>query len=71
MKPNLFRYAAMAIRAANQVRVSHAGPLARHSCTHRYIHAAKVRLHPSQFRSLCYFLTPALGLLASTPLQTL
>ena len=31
MKPNLFRYAAMAIRAANQVRVSQAALLFRHS----------------------------------------
>jgi len=31
MNPNLFRYAAMAMSAANHVSVSHAGPLARHS----------------------------------------
>jgi hypothetical protein len=31
MKPNLLRYAAMAMRAANQVRVSQAALLFRHS----------------------------------------
>lgn len=32
MRPKVLRQAAMAMRAANQVRVSQAGPSARHSC---------------------------------------